>query len=420
MKAVDSQKSNQQSSVSRTIGRRRFLGAVGLATVGLQSLAQNATGETPAEDTTHARFDPAEIKVTNVETYRLARAILIKLETNVGVVGWGESSSNSRPVVEAFIHDKLKHVVIGQNPFNVEPIWDKLFWGEHDLGPSGGLPYSVAGIDLALWDIKGKVLNLPIYRLLGGHYRKEMLAYASIPLRGGAIPIEEAVDRAVALADKGFKVIKLRMQIRETNLDPIPDPTLKYYAAVRQALPAEVELFVDPNEGYTAARAIQVGKRLQDLGMKYFESPCPLENHRDTGEVVRALDIPVMTGEKCYTRWQFRDLILEANPDIIQPDAIKAGGITEMKKIAALGQIFFKAIVPHNTKPTLGTAAALHVMASVSNAGPFLEFVELDSYQEVLSVFDTHIEFNGGKMQVPEKPGLGLVIDGERVEQLAR
>ena len=178
-------------------------------------------------------------------------------------------------------------------------------------------------------------------------------------------------------------------------------------------------MFVDPNEGYTAARDIQIGKELQRMGMKYYESPCPLENHRDTAEVVRAMEIPVMAGEKCYTRWQIRDLILEANPDIIQPDLIKAGGITEVKKIAALGQTFFKALAPHNTKPTLGTAAALHLMASISNAGPFLEYVELDTYQDVLSVFDTLIEFREGKLQVPEKPGLGLVINEKKLEKLA-
>jgi len=127
-----------------------------------------------------------------------------------------------------------------------------------------------------------------------------------------------------------------------------------------------------------------------------------------------------MAGEKCDTSWQIRDLILEANLDIIQPDVIKAGGLTECKKTAALGQTFFKTMAFHNTKPTLCTAAALHLMASVSNAGAFLEFIELDTYQEVLSVFDTHIQLKGGKMQVPEEPGPRLVIDEKRLEKVAR
>lgn len=402
------------------INRRNFLSTLGLSAVGTAAMATPIASISLQYD----KFNPlpkvSDIKITNVKTYRVARGIIIKLETNLGIDGWGESSSNSRPVIEAFIHDKLKNVVIGQDPFNVEPLWDRLFWGEHDLGPAGALPYAVAGLDLAMWDIKGKVLQLPVYRLLGGCYRKELPAYCGIPLSGGKVPVEEAIERAMKVVDLGFKVIKLRMQIREYNLDPIPDPTIKYYAALRKVLPEAVELFVDPNEGYTAARAIQVGKELQSMGMKYYESPCSLENHRDLAEVVRAMDIPVMAGEKCYTRWQIRDLILEANPDIIQPDVIKAGGITEMKKIAALGQAFFKAMALHNTKPTLGTAASLHVMASISNAGPFLEYVELDSYREVMSVFDTHVAFKNGKLQLPESPGLGLVINEKRLEKVAR
>ncbi len=395
--------------------RRKFLTALGLTTLGTSTLT-HAAGRIVLPKPLEA---PDDIRITDVKTYRLGRAIFVKVETDAGVSGWGESSPNSREVIESFIHNLLKKAVIGQNPFDVEPLWDKMYWNEHDLGPAGALPYSIAGIDLALWDIQGKVLGLPVYRLLGGKYREEMLAYGGFPLRGGSVPVEEAVERALKLADLGFKVIKLRMQIREYNLDPVPDPTLRYYEAVRKALPDEIELFVDPNEGYTAGRAIQIGKELQAMGMKYFESPCPLEAHRDTRQVVDALDIPVLAGEKCYTRWQFRDLILEGNPDMIQPDLIKAGGITEVKKIAALGQSFFKAIVPHNTKPTLGTAACLHLMASISNAGPFIEYVELDTYQDVISVFENEIVFRDGKMQVPDQPGLGLVMNEEKLERMA-
>lgn len=362
----------------------------------------------------------SDIKITNIKTYRLYRAILVRVETNVGVVGWGECSPNSTEVIESFIHHTMKKFLIGQDPFNVELIWDTLFWQNHDLGPSGALPYAIAGIDLALWDIKGKVLNVPVYRLLGGMYREEVPAYGGFGVYGGSVSVDEAKEKALKLAEKGFKFIKLRMQIREYNLDPYPDFTLKYYEGVRKALSNDVELFVDPNEGYTAARAIEIGLELQSMGMKYYESPTPLENHRDLAEVVKAINIPVMAGEKCYTRWQFRDLILEANPDIIQPDLIKAGGITEVKKIAALGQTFFKTIAPHNTKPTLGTAAAMHLMASISNAGPFIEFIETEIYEEVMSVFDNQVEFKNGKLLVPKLAGLGLEINEKRLEKLVK
>ncbi|NJN26611.1 MAG: mandelate racemase/muconate lactonizing enzyme family protein [Cyclobacteriaceae bacterium] len=393
---------------------------MGLATTGSALVATPLTALSDAGTKQSGSEDQSGIKITDVKTYKLYRAILIKVETNAGIAGWGESSPNSTEVIESFVHNTLKSHIIGQDPFNVELIWDTLFWQNHDLGPSGALPYAIAGIDLALWDIKGKVLKQPVYKLLGGSYRKETPAYGGFGVYGGSVSVEKATEKALKLAEKGFKFIKLRMQIREYNMDPIPDFTVKYYEAVRKALPADVELFVDPNEGYTAARAIQIGLELQSIGMKYYESPCPLENHRDLAEVVKAINIPVLAGEKCYTRWQFRDLILEANPDVIQPDLIKAGGITEVKKIAALAQAFFKTIAPHNTKPTLGTAAAMHLMASISNVGPFIEFIETEIYEEVMSVFDNQVEFKNGKLHVPEGVGLGLNINEKRLEKLAK
>jgi L-alanine-DL-glutamate epimerase-like enolase superfamily enzyme len=127
-----------------------------------------------------------------------------------------------------------------------------------------------------------------------------------------------------------------------------------------------------------------------------------------------------MAGEKCYTRWEFRDLILEGNPDIINPDLIKAGGISEVKRISNLAHVFFKKVVPHNTKPTLGTAAALHLMASIPNTGPFIEFVELDTYDEVLSVIENPIQLNEGKLKLPTLPGLGLIVNEDKLKKIAR
>jgi L-alanine-DL-glutamate epimerase-like enolase superfamily enzyme len=398
--------------------RRKFLTRFGLSGLGLGLL--NPLQSSPELENLQPPTETSGIKITGLKTYRLHRAILVKLETNAGISGWGESSPNSTEVIETFLHHTMKELVIGQDPFNNELIWDRLFWENHDLGPAGALPYAVAGIDLALWDLKGKILKQPVYNLLGGKYREDMLTYGGFGVYGGTVSVEEAVERALNLAGKGFKVVKLRMQIREYNLDPVPDPTLKYYEAVRKALPEDVELFVDPNEGYTAARAIQIGRALEEMGMPYYESPCPLEAHKDTAAVVEALNIPVLAGEKCYTRWQFRDLILQANPDVIQPDIIKAGGITEVKKIAALGQTFFKKMAPHNTKPTLGTAAAMHLMASVSNAGPFIEFIETEIYTEVMSVFENQVEFSNGRLKVPEGHGLGLVLNEKKLEKLAR
>ncbi|MBP2834225.1 mandelate racemase/muconate lactonizing enzyme family protein [Aquimarina sp. U1-2] len=401
--------------------RRTFLGSLGLAAAAAAAVnASPLVGKTllPELDTSKVK----DLVIQKVETFLIKRMILIKVTCSDGTVGWGESSSNSpMEVVRAFIDETMGKAIIGKNPFDTNAIWQELFWVNHDLGPSGALSYAVAGIDLALWDIKGKLTDQPVYNLLGGKLRDRIPAYAGIPLRGGSIPVNEAIARAKKLADIGFKVVKLRMQIREYDLNPQPDPTVKYYKAIRKALPDDVALFVDPNEGYTAAQAILIGKELQQLGMPYFESPVPRENNVDLKAIVAALDIPVWAGEKCYTRWEFRDLISQGNPDVINPDLIKAGGISEVKRIADLAQVFFKQVVPHNTKPTLGTAAALHLMASIENAGPLIEFVELDTYKDVLSIFpkeQLHYLQDDGTLKVPELAGLGMEVNEKQLKKV--
>ncbi|WP_420459164.1 mandelate racemase/muconate lactonizing enzyme family protein [Neolewinella sp.] len=402
--------------------RRKFLTVLGSAAA---TTCTYATGNAPpiaigAPPAFQPLVDPADVRITDVRTFLIKRGIMVRVQTNVGITGWGESSSNSpTEVVSNFIERGMRQVVMDQSPFDNDRLWNRMYWENHDLGPAGALTYAIAGVDLALWDIKGKVLGVPCYQLLGGSYRDRVPAYGGIPLGGGTVPLEEAVDRAQKLVDLGFRIVKLRMQIREYNLNPTPDPTLRYYEAIRRALPDGVELFVDPNEGYTAGRAIQIGRALQEMGMNYFESPCPLEAHADTRQVVEALDIPVLAGEKCYNRWQVRDLIVQANPAVIQPDVIKGGGITEYRKMCDLGSTFFKTVAPHNTKPSLGTAAALHCVCSIPNFGPFLEFVELDTYDEVLSVFDNGIRFEEGLMYRPEGPGLGLTMIEDKLERLA-
>ncbi|MEL7162775.1 MAG: mandelate racemase/muconate lactonizing enzyme family protein, partial [Bacteroidota bacterium] len=332
--------------------RRKFFRNAGLATTGLLG----------ASSLSAARVDPGDVHITGVKTFRVRRGIFVKVETNVGISGWGEASSNSpTQTVAGYVELALRKQLIDQNPFNTDYLWEQMFWQNHDHGPSGVLTYAIGGVDLALWYLKGKILNVPIYQLLGGTFRKFVPSYCGIPLRGGKVSVEEAIDRAQKVVNLGFKIVKLRMQIREYNLDPTPDPTLRYYEKVRAVLPSDVELFVDPNEGYSAGRAVQIGRALEKMGMRWFESPVPREANADLRTVVDALDLTVLAGEKCYNRWEIRDLILQGNPDVIQPDVLKAGGISEMQRMASLAHVHFKRVAPHNTKPTLGTAAAAEV-----------------------------------------------------------
>ena len=354
------------------------------------------------------------VKISEVKTFLMPGAIFVKVTTDSGLSGWGECAEDNTAVMETFIHNGIKRQVLGSDPFDIEPIWDRMFYRNHDLGPGGSLANAIAGVDIALWDLKGKLLGLPAHKLMGGRYRDRILAYGSFGVGAGKkLTTKEAARQAAKFVKDGFRVVKLRMQIREYRLNPDPDPTFDYVKAVKKAIGDDAELFVDINNGYSAGRAVQVGKRLyEEYGIRFFEEPCSDQNHAETRHVVNELqDSLVIAGEKEYTRWQIKDLITEGNPDILNPDPIKAGGLTEMKKIAAIAQAFTKPIVCHNTRPTLSTAAALQFVASISNCGPFLEFPDVDHYRHLLAVMQENIVFSDGHLLVPDSPGIGINVD---------
>jgi L-alanine-DL-glutamate epimerase-like enolase superfamily enzyme len=359
------------------------------------------------------------VRVRDVRTYKLRGAIFVEVVADNGVSGWAESSPNNRHVVETFIHTGLKEHVVGRGVWDAEPVWDDMFFANHDLGPSGALPYSIAGVDLALWDLRGKLAGLPVYKLLGGEYRRRFRAYGSFGVNGGRrMTPDEAARQAAKFVERGFRAVKLRMQIRERNIDPVPDPTLPYARAVRKAVGDKTEFWVDLNNGYTASRAVELGRRLrEELNVLYLEEPVSTQNLRELAQVVEALDFPVVAGEKEYTRWQHRDLIEQGQVGVLNPDVTKCGGLTEAKKIAALAQACSRRIMPHNTKPTFSTAAALHFAASISNAAPHVEFVDTDEFADLLAVMKSHVEFRDGDLLVPERPGLGLEVDEAAVRR---
>jgi L-alanine-DL-glutamate epimerase-like enolase superfamily enzyme len=362
----------------------------------------------------------SKARVTGVETFRLKNAILLKVAADYGLTGWGEASPNNTHLVETFVRTGLRQHVIGRNIWDAEPIWDDMFFDNHDLGPQGVLTYAMAGIDCALWDLRGKTAGMPVHRLLGGAYRNRIKAYGSFGVDGGlkATPAQAAA-KAVKFVERGFGAVKLRMQIRERNINPQPDPTLAYARAVRKAVGGKIELIVDINNGYTAARAIEIGRQLSgELGVRYFEEPVSTQNLHELAQVSEALDIAVIAGEKEYTRWQHRALIEQGQVDILNPDVTKCGGITEAKKIAALAQAAEKPVVPHNTRPTLSTAAALHFAASISNAGPFVEFADVDEFAGLMGAMKSNVEFKDGYLMVPQQPGLGIEPDEAAIRRL--
>ncbi len=377
----------------------------------------SATGVLGGMSSALAAPTESDLRIAEIKTYLMDDGIFVRVTTDSGVSGWGECDAGSNYVMDAFIHSEHAQHVLGEDPFDNEPIYDDMFYRAHDFGPGGALSNSIAGIDIALWDLKARLLEVPLYRLLGGLYRERLPIYGSYGTgRWRGLDKREAVAQAVKFVRDGFQTVKCRMQIREDHLNPANDQTIAYVDAIEKEIGRDAELFVDINNGYSAARAIQIGRILQDkYGHRFFEEPCSDQNHIETAKVVDALDLGIIAGEKEYTLFQVDELITYANPDYLNPDVIKAGGITIMNKIKALSQMRQKPLIFHNTRPTISTAATLQLAASAPTVGPFFEYPDRDRFTEQIAVVKEYLDVRDGYITVPESPGIGIDIDEAKV-----
>lgn len=390
--------------------RRQFIsGGAGLA--GASALGPVGALAAPQE---------SDLVIRELTVFHLRDAVFVKLTTDSGVEGWGECDRTVPSTVKELVIAEGSRFVLGADPFQTTKTLYDFFFQEHDaLG--GILAGAIAGLDIAMWDLKAKILDVPIWRLLGGKFRDEIPLYGSYATdRWRKMSPREAADVALKLARRGMKTVKCRMQVRESALDPVPDRTVEYVEAISRRLPQEVDLFVDINNGYTAKRAIRIGRELYErFGMKYFEEPCSDQNHSHTKEVVDALPMHIISGEKEYTPYQFQELITYADPDYINPDVIKAMGITSLQKIGTLSQVNQKPITLHNTRPIISTAASLHLAASYPILGPFMEYPDQDKFERLLRVLKGGLDYEDGFMRVPDGPGLGVELDEEEMRAQA-
>lgn len=354
------------------------------------------------------------MKITDVKATAM-RPLLVQVYTDEGVMGIGECSPMNTNVVAHFVNTALKPIIMGENPLEIDKLWNKMTHRTYKLGVQGTQPEAIAGVDIALWDILGKVAGLPIHTLLGGCYRDKVLMYASIGGGAGMTP-GDMVKTVEGYLGKGFKAIKIRMDwgVARQDIDPAKD--LEMFRQVKKVTGDDIPLSFDANNGYSVSTAIQQGRKFEELGIYHFEEPIAQYDYQGMSEVADALDVPISAGEHEYTRWQFRDLIQQAKVDIIQPDVVKCAGISEMRKIAVLGSVYNKHFLPHQTQPTIGTAANLHVCSSIQNATRPQEYT--GQSPQLDDLFKEPLVFEDGYIHVPQKPGLGLELDEEKLRKL--
>ncbi len=343
--------------------------------------------------------------------YRRRGAMLVEVTTGDGVTGWGEAFGP--PELTAPIVAWLAPLLLGQDAMAREALWQALYNRLRDHGQRGIVVEAISAIDIALWDIAGQVLGLPVHRLLGGPLRTEVEAYATGFYRRErddhlAYLTREAEQRLA----EGFRSLKLK-----TGWGLAEDIALT--RAFRAAIGPEVGLLVDCNHAYDAPAAIAYGNAVAGCDIGWFEEPVPPEDIDGYLEVKARQPILVAGGEAGFARWGFREMIARRAADILQPDVAACGGISELKKIADMASAFGLRVNPHVWGTGVALAASLHLLAVIPDNPPGLfpraPLLELDRSPHPVrdALLVEPIPLRQGRAAVPEKPGLGIAIDRE-------
>jgi L-alanine-DL-glutamate epimerase-like enolase superfamily enzyme len=331
-------------------------------------------------------------------------AVVVKVTTEAGIIGWGESHHGRCPgAIGALVNTTLKQLVLGQDANDVVGIWNKIYvrqLGSHGMGAAACL--AMSGIDQALWDIRGKALGVPLYKLLGGA-SKPIPAYAGGVSLGYQEP-QALVAEAQPLIAAGYKAIKLRV-------GDTPARDLKRVAAVRQALGEEIAILVDANTGYTVADARQAMPGYEEHRVGWLEEPFPAHDYASYRLATTFSSVPLAAGENHYTRFEFNRVIEDGSITILQPDLSKTGGITEGLRVAHLASAWKLPINPHTSMTGLNMAATIHFLAAIDNAGYFEGDVSKNNLFRDELVSKPYEIGADGCVRPLEGPGLGLEVN---------
>jgi D-galactarolactone cycloisomerase len=333
-------------------------------------------------------------------------AVVVKVTTDEGLVGWGEAHhGRAHTAVAKLIETTLKFLVVGMDADDVVGIWDKMYrfqLASHGMG--AGACLAMSGIDMAIWDIRGKAKGLPLYKLLGGR-RRGIPAYAGGVSLGYQDPAR-LVDEARRSIEQGYKAIKLRVG------DTVKKDTERLRAA-RKAFGDELAILTDANIGYEVEDVRRVMPAMDELGIGWLEEPFPAMDYRSYREAKGFGRTPLAAGENHYTRFEFDRVIEDGAITILQPDLSKSGGITECLRIAAMASAWKLPIHPHSSMTGLNHAASIHFLAAIDNGGYFEGDVSKSNrYRDELVENPGKIDKDGNVYPL-DKPGIGLEVNEE-------
>jgi L-alanine-DL-glutamate epimerase-like enolase superfamily enzyme len=353
--------------------------------------------------------------------------LLVEVETDDGIIGIGEAGvggGSTRHVIE----HQLRPMLIGEDPLLIEGLWQKMFARTRQFGRRGIAINAISGIDIALWDIAGKVAKLPVYRLLGA-CRDRVEAYASGGFYQEGKSVEDLAAEAEGYRARGFTGMKMKIgrnPSTQTHLRHLagnaqlcevePEEDIARVAAVRKALGPKAKLMVDVNCAWSPAMAIEIGRALEPFKLYWIEEPVATDDIDGSARVAAALATPVAGYETEIGLYGFRELITRGAVDIVQPDIAWSGGFSECRRIAALAQAHHLMVAPHAFASAVTLVASLHFAASIPN-GLVLEFDQNpNGLRDELLKEPIRIDGNG-MIRLPERPGLGIELDRAAIDR---
>ena len=347
--------------------------------------------------------------------YASRQVCLVKITLQDGTYGWGEGYGPAK-IVRAAI-EFFEPLVIGQDPLSVETIWQTMYRRSLDYARRGVFLAGLSAIDVALWDLRGKILQQPISVLLGGRRRERVKVYATGMYFADEIDLEKCLaEEALTYARQGYKAMKMKVGLGVKE-------DLKYIRAVRKAIGPDIQLMVDSNHAYSRSEALSLARKIEELDITFFEEPLSPEDYEGYRELRLRTEIPIAAGECEYLTAGFKHLVAGQCVDIAQPDICAAGGLTEVKRIVSLANTFAVNVIPHCWGTGIAFAAGLHLVSTLDVVPGRLRMpepvLEMDRTENPLRDRLTipFFEAVNGMVAVPTEPGLGIDVDRDLLEE---
>ena len=343
--------------------------------------------------------------------------VFVQVDTDEGVTGWGEITTYPGPVANRAIAAYVNQVgqwLKGEDPERIEATWHKIFRAMTYVGTRGATTATISGIDIALWDIRGKVLGQPIYNLMGGAVRDSIAMYCHPYAATSPEGITAAAKEIAAAGFTAFKMDPMIRNLHVTNSSYLDGEisleaearALEILAAAREAVGPDFEILIDAHGLYNVPTSVRLANKMAEYAIHWFEEPVPPESWKALKQVKEQVVTPICTGERLHTRWEFVPIFENGRADYVMPDVTWTGGISELKKIATMAEAYYVPISPHDASGPINVVAGAQVMMTVPN------FYKLEVSRHDLSGYDSLIDepldVRGGHLLLSERPGLGV------------